>query len=218
MFSITTIESSTTRPIAIVKAPSVRMLREYPNACRPTKVISTLVGIEIAVTGEVLTSHSGGVLHGIAEPLPLGVRALDTATPCGRGQRIGIFAGSGVGKSSLLAQITRGTVADVRVIGLIGERGREVREFLENDLGPEGLARSVVVVATSDEPALVRLRAAFTATRIAESPRPMPHTVRLPYIELSVAKVDAVTSGTRVLGLVTIGPTMMRSVEASIWL
>ncbi|MCL6441836.1 MAG: hypothetical protein K6T27_10145 [Thermoleophilum sp.] len=100
--------------------------------------------------------------------LPLGVRALDTLVPCGRGQRVGIFAGSGVGKSSLLSMITRGTEADVTVLALIGERGREVREFIENDLGPEGLARSVVVVSTSDTPALVRLRAAFTATRVAE--------------------------------------------------
>ena len=105
----------------------------------------------------------------IRESLPLGVRALDTLMPCGRGQRMGIFAGSGVGKSTLLSMITRGTEASVTVLALVGERGREVREFIENDLGPEGLARSVVVVATSDEPALVRLRAAFTATRIAES-------------------------------------------------
>ena len=105
----------------------------------------------------------------IRESLPLGVRALDTLVPCGRGQRMGIFAGSGVGKSTLLSMITRGTEASVTVLALVGERGREVREFIENDLGPEGLARAVVVVATSDEPALVRLRAAFTATRIAES-------------------------------------------------
>ncbi|MGY2064437.1 FliI/YscN family ATPase [Blastococcus sp. SYSU DS0619] len=105
----------------------------------------------------------------VEEPLTFGVRALDTLVPCGKGQRLGIFAGSGVGKSSLLAQITRGTDADVRVIGLIGERGREVREFIEENLGPEGLARTVVVVATSDEPPLVRLKAAFVATRIAEA-------------------------------------------------
>jgi flagellum-specific ATP synthase len=101
-------------------------------------------------------------------PLELGVRVLDTLVTVGRGQRIGLFAGSGVGKSSLLSMIARGTEATVNVIGLVGERGREVREFLEDDLGPEGLARSVVVVATSDEPPVVRLRAAFTATRIAE--------------------------------------------------
>lgn len=104
----------------------------------------------------------------IDHQLSLGVRAMDGLTPCGRGQRLGIMAGSGVGKSSLLSMIARGTDAEISVIALIGERGREVREFLENDLGPEGLARSIVVVATSDEPPVVRLRAAFVATRIAE--------------------------------------------------
>ncbi len=104
----------------------------------------------------------------IDTPLGLGVRALDSLVPCGRGQRIGIMAGSGVGKSSLLSMIARGTDAEVSVIALVGERGREVREFIEHDLGPEGLARSVVVVATSDAPPVVRLRAAFTATRVAE--------------------------------------------------
>jgi flagellum-specific ATP synthase len=107
------------------------------------------------------------------------VRALDTLVPCGKGQRLGIFAGSGVGKSTLLSQITRGTDADVRVIGLIGERGREVREFLEENLGPEGMARTVVVVATSDEPPLVRLKAAFVATRIAEAFRDQGRDVLL---------------------------------------
>ena len=100
--------------------------------------------------------------------LALGVKAIDTLIPCGRGQRLGIFAGSGVGKSSLLSMVARGTDAAVSVLALVGERGREVNEFIQRDLGPEGLARSVVVVATSDEPALVRIRAAFTATRIAE--------------------------------------------------
>jgi flagellum-specific ATP synthase len=100
--------------------------------------------------------------------LALGVTAIDTLIPCGRGQRLGIFAGSGVGKSSLLSMVARGTDASVSVVALVGERGREVNEFIQRDLGPEGLARSVVVVATSDEPALVRIRAAFTATRIAE--------------------------------------------------
>jgi flagellum-specific ATP synthase len=104
----------------------------------------------------------------ITEQLELGVRVLDGLIPCGRGQRLGIFAGSGVGKSSLMSMITRGTAADVAVIALVGERGREVAEFVERDLGSEGLRRSVVVVATSDEPALVRIRTAFLATRIAE--------------------------------------------------
>lgn len=104
----------------------------------------------------------------VTRQMQLGVRALDTLTPIGRGQRVGIMAGSGVGKSTLLSMIARNSSADVVVAALVGERGREVREFLENDLGPEGLARSVVVVATSDEPPVVRLRAAFAATRIAE--------------------------------------------------
>ncbi|WIB65578.1 FliI/YscN family ATPase [Curtobacterium sp. MCBD17_040] len=115
----------------------------------------------------------------ISTPLTLGVRAMDTLLTVGAGQRMGLFAGSGVGKSSLLSMIARGTDAEVSVIALIGERGREVREFLEDDLGPEGLARSIVVVATSDEPALMRLRAAFVATRIAEAFRDMGGNVVL---------------------------------------
>jgi flagellum-specific ATP synthase len=103
----------------------------------------------------------------IRERVGLGVRALDALVPCGRGQRLGIFAGSGVGKSSLLGMIARSSGADVNVIALVGERGREVREFIESDLG-DALSRSVVVVSTSDQPALVRIRAAFTATAIAE--------------------------------------------------
>ncbi len=103
----------------------------------------------------------------IERRVDLGVRALDALVPCGRGQRLGIFAGSGVGKSSLLGMIARSTTADVNVIALVGERGREVREFIERDLG-DALSRSVVVVATSDQPALVRIKAAFTATAIAE--------------------------------------------------
>lgn len=104
----------------------------------------------------------------ITEPLPLGVRAIDGLLTIGKGQRVGIFAGSGVGKSTLMGMIARNTKADVNVIALIGERGREVREFLERDLTEEGLARSVVVVATSDQPALIRLKGAMVATAIAE--------------------------------------------------
>ena len=115
----------------------------------------------------------------IRERVSLGVRALDALVPCGRGQRLGIFAGSGVGKSSLLGMIARSTSADVNVICLVGERGREVREFIERDLGPEGMARSVVVVATSDQPALVRIKAAFTATTIAEHFRDQGRDVML---------------------------------------
>ena len=104
----------------------------------------------------------------IDQPLATGIRAIDGLLTCGRGQRVGIFSGSGVGKSVTLGMMARYTSADVNVIALIGERGREVNEFLERDLGPAGLARSVVVVATSDEPALLRLQAAMTATSIAE--------------------------------------------------
>ncbi len=104
----------------------------------------------------------------IREVLPLGVKAVDGLLTVGKGQRVGIFAGSGVGKSTLLGMIARNTKADINVIALIGERGREVGEFIEKDLGEEGLARSVVVVATSDKPALIRQKAAKTATAIAE--------------------------------------------------
>ncbi len=104
----------------------------------------------------------------IAAPLGTGVRAIDTLLSCGRGQRLGLFGGSGVGKSTLLGMMVRGTAADVTVIGLVGERGREVRGFLEQDLGPEGRKRSVVVVSTSDNPPLMRLRAAYAATSVAE--------------------------------------------------
>jgi len=96
------------------------------------------------------------------------VRAIDGLLTVGKGQRAGIFAGSGVGKSTVLGMIARNTAADVNVIALVGERGKEVRDFLERDLGDEGLRRSVVIVATSDQPALVRIKAAFVATRIAE--------------------------------------------------
>ena len=104
----------------------------------------------------------------IDEVLPLGVKAVDGMLTVGKGQRIGIFAGSGVGKSTLLGMFARNTKADINVIALIGERGREVREFIERDLGEEGIKRSVLVVATSDKPALIRKKAAKTATAIAE--------------------------------------------------
>lgn len=104
----------------------------------------------------------------IAEPIELGVKAIDGLLTLGKGQRIGIFAGSGVGKSTLMGMIARKVKADINVIALVGERGREVREFIENDLGPEGMARSVVVVATSDQPAMMREKCPMTATAIAE--------------------------------------------------
>src|SRR5262249_13924933 len=102
----------------------------------------------------------------IDAPLGTGIRAIDSLLTCGKGQRLGIFAGSGVGKSVLMGQMARSSTADVNVVVLVGERGREGREFLEKDLGPGGLARSVVVAARSDEPALVRV--ACVGTAIAE--------------------------------------------------
>ena len=104
----------------------------------------------------------------IKDPLPLGIRAIDGILTCGKGQRVGIFSGSGVGKSVLLGEIANASDADVNVVALVGERGREVREFIEKDLGPEGLAKSIVVVATSDSAAIQRVKAAFVAVTIAE--------------------------------------------------
>ena len=106
--------------------------------------------------------------HAIRQQLQTGVRVIDALMSVGEGQRMGIFAGSGVGKSTLLSMIARNTSADINVIALVGERGREVREFIERDLGEDGLARSVLVVSTSDQPPLIRLKAAFVATAVAE--------------------------------------------------
>lgn len=138
----------------------------------------TLDGIGRPINGEVYQGVANYPIEApapdpltrviISEPLPLGVKAVDGIMTIGKGQRIGIFAGSGVGKSTLLGMFARNTKADINVIALIGERGREVREFIERDLGEEGMKRSVLVVATSDKPALVRRKAAQTATAIAE--------------------------------------------------
>lgn len=141
-----------------------------------------------------------------------GVRAIDTFIPVGRGQRLGLFAGSGVGKSTLLGMIARDAEADVVVVGLVGERGREVREFLEKDLGAEGLQRSVVVVATSDTPAPLRLRAAFTATALAEAYRDAGKNVLL--------LMDSVTRfamAQREVGLATGEPPATRGYTPSVF-
>ncbi len=113
----------------------------------------------------------------IREAFQTGVKAIDVFTPIGRGQRMGIFAGSGVGKSTLLGMMARGAESDVNVIALVGERGRELREFIEKDLGKEGMSRSIVIVATSDQPASVRIRAALLATTIAEHFRDLGQSV-----------------------------------------
>lgn len=137
----------------------------------------TVNGLGIPIDGDTITGVAYPVEAAPPDPmsraiidqvLPLGVKAVDGMITVGKGQRIGIFAGSGVGKSTLMGMFARNTKADINVIALIGERGREVREFVERDLGPEGMKRSVVVVATSDKPALERKKAAQTATAIAE--------------------------------------------------
>ena len=127
----------------------------------PPPVLTNRVGLQSTPTSPLKRPR-------IDAPLGTGIRVIDAMTTCGKGQRLGIFAGSGVGKSVLMGQMARSSTADVNVVVLVGERGREVREFIDKDLGPEGLARSVVIVATSDEPALVRLRAAYVGTAIAE--------------------------------------------------
>lgn len=151
----------------------------YPLTVQVSSALlgKTLNGLGLPLNGEV----SGGASYPVEalppdpmsreiidEVLPLGVKAVDGLITVGKGQRIGIFAGSGVGKSTLMGMFARNTKADINVIALIGERGREVREFIERDLGEEGMRRSVVVVATSDRPALERNKAAKTATAIAE--------------------------------------------------
>jgi flagellum-specific ATP synthase len=132
---------------------------------RPTDGVEITTGIEYPIEAQPPDPMARRI---ISEVLPLGVKAVDGLITIGKGQRIGVFAGSGVGKSTLLGMFARNTKADINVIALIGERGREVKEFIERDLGPEGMARSVVVVATSDKPALIRNKAAKTATAIAE--------------------------------------------------
>lgn len=170
-------------------------LGDIHNVAMGAEVISTgttlTVKVGEAILGRVLNglgepADGGGNIEGavdynitarppdplarqrVTEPLATGVRALDGILTVGLGQRVGIFAAAGVGKSTLLGMLARNTEADINVIALVGERGREVRDFLEQDLGTEGLARSVVVVATSNEPSLVRMKAAYVATAIAE--------------------------------------------------
>lgn len=132
--------------------------------------IDTLGPIHYREQGRMGSSIPNPLLRRrITQPFTTGVKAIDLFSPVGEGQRMGVFAGSGVGKSTLLGMLARGSKADVNVIALVGERGRELREFIEKDLGPEGMAKSVVVVATSDQSAPLRLRAASLATTIAEN-------------------------------------------------
>jgi flagellum-specific ATP synthase len=148
----------------------------------------------------------------IRTPLATGVRALDALLTTGRGQRMGIFAGSGVGKSTLLGMIARNCEADVNVIALIGERGREVQEFIERDLGPEGLARSVIVVSTSDQPALQRLKGAWAATAIAEWFRS-----RGQHVTLMMDSVTRFAMAQREIGLTVGEPPVARGYPPSVF-
>src|SRR5690606_13556132 len=148
----------------------------------------------------------------ISEPLETGVRAIDGVLTMGRGQRIGIFAGSGVGKSTLLGMIARHASADVNVIALLGERGREVRDFIESALGPEGLARSVVIVATGDEAALIRARGAQLATAIAEY-----HRDQGKHVLLMVDSITRVAMAWREIGLAVGEPPTTKGYPPSVF-
>ena len=148
----------------------------------------------------------------IDEVLPLGVKAVDATITVGKGQRIGIFAGSGVGKSTLMGMFARNTTAEINVIALIGERGREVKEFVERDLGPEGMKRSIVVVATSDKPALERKKAPMTATAIAEYFRDQGKDVLL-----MMDSLTRFSMAQREIGLATGEPPVTRGYPPSIY-
>lgn len=148
----------------------------------------------------------------IHKPIQSGVKVIDSLLTVGLGQRIGLFAGSGVGKSTLLGMIARNSDADINVIALIGERGREVREFIENDLGEEGLKNSIVVVATSDQPALMRIKGAFTATAISEYFRELGYNVNL-----LMDSVTRVAIAQREIGLATGEPPTTKGYTPSVF-
>ncbi|WP_186577472.1 flagellar protein export ATPase FliI [Aquibacillus kalidii] len=148
----------------------------------------------------------------ILEPVQIGVRSIDALLTVGKGQRVGLFAGSGVGKSTLLGMIARNSDADINVIALIGERGREVREFVEKDLGEEGLKKSIVVVATSDQPALMRIKGAYTATAICEYFRDQGL-----HVNLMMDSVTRVAMAQREVGLATGEPPTTKGYTPSVF-
>ncbi len=150
--------------------------------------------------------------HLITEPINTGIRAIDSLLTCGKGQRLGIFAGSGVGKSTLLGNIAKSSKADVNVIALVGERGREVREFIEHNLGEEGLKKSVVVVVTSDKPVIVRLKGGFVATAIAENLRDQGMDVML-----LVDSITRLANAQREIGLAIGEPPTTRGYTPSVF-
>src|SRR5690625_4651460 len=141
----------------------------------------------------------------ITRPIESGIKVIDSLLTAGLGQRIGLFAGSGVGKSTLLGMIARNSSADINVIALLGERGLEVREFIEQDLGEAGLKKSVVVVATSDQPSLMRIKGAYTATAISEYFRDLGY-----HVNLMMDSVTRVAMAQREIGLATGEPLTTR--------